>query len=269
MHPTLRYCFYVLSGKAPDALLSVKPWAACGGRLLSISRCLCLHSSRLAGILTRFHVRRCCDLSMPSETPLAERRKITVFMRKRRVLRPVCRLISHRVLVYQGFLPGDDPSPPSAKKLALERKKPGQSSIRGYTNPVIITVRYSIPQMSDCSGLSRIARDPSAPSDSSMNRIPLSPRWGFSALPAIVLGHRFQWDAGLTLSMEILWTAPPPSGITGYRSQPPFSVGCAAYSFLTGVIRLFLSHQGESHSIVCPDRIVPLQIPAVKTYLCS
>ena len=116
-------------------------------------------------------------------------------------------------------------------------KKPEQSSIRGYTNPVKITVRYSVSQMSDCSGLSRIARDPMAPSDSSMNRFPLSPRWGFPALPAIVLGHRFQWDAGLTLAMGVLWAALPPPGITGYRSQPPFSVGCAAYS--SGIAYIF------------------------------
>ena len=29
----------------------------------------------------------------------------------------------------------------------------------------------------------------------------------------------------------IFWEALPPPGITGYRSQPPFSVGCAAYSY--------------------------------------
>ena len=139
-------------------------------------------------------------------------------------------LVCYKALISGCLLPGDVPSPPSCQKWAIECKKAGAIKHPWIYQSCEITVRYSVPQMSDCSGLSRIGRDPLAPSDSSMNRIPLSLRWGFSALPAIVLSHRFQWDAGLTLSMEILWAALPPPGITGYRSQPPFSVGCAAYS---------------------------------------
>ena len=117
------------------------------------------------------------------------------------------------------------------RKNTLRRKKAGAISIRGYTGAVKITVSVLYSTNVDCSGSSRIARDPTAPSDSSMNRIPLSPRWGFPTLPAIVLCHRVQWDAGLTLPLENLWAALPPPGITRYRSQPPYSAGCWAYSY--------------------------------------
>ena len=64
-------------------VLSVKPCAACGGRLLSASGCISTVANS-PGFSPDSLVIRCIDLSMPSETALAERRNVTVFLLKSR-----------------------------------------------------------------------------------------------------------------------------------------------------------------------------------------